>query len=100
MFIQSQHSGTSSSGVVLQHNHKKRKLDHLQQDYSSEGNSVYSLNGGNLNLSQSVVQGSNRNNVQHKSPNGVMPQNFIRASTIKLLDTYQRCGQKVSNNNY
>lgn len=29
-----------------------------------------------------------------RSPNTI-PQTFVRASTIKLLDTYQRCGQKV-----
>lgn len=102
MFIQSQHSGNSSSGVALQHSHKKRKVEHQQQvDYSSEDN-LYSLNAGNVvnNVSQSVVQRhthrtqNTNNNVQHKSPSGGMPQQFIRASTIKLLDTYQRCGQK------
>ncbi|XP_071442211.1 homeodomain-interacting protein kinase 2 isoform X2 [Hetaerina americana] len=93
MFIQSQHSGTSSSGVVLQHSHKKRKLEHLQQEYS-DSNNIYTLNPASISVSQTAIHRSNRNNVQHKSPSGGMPQNFIRASTIKLLDTYQRCGQK------
>ncbi|XP_046395394.1 homeodomain-interacting protein kinase 2 isoform X5 [Ischnura elegans] len=93
MFIQSQHSGTSSSGVVLQNSHKKRKLDHLPQEYS-DSNNIYTLNPANISVNQTAIHRSNRNNVQHKSPSGGMPQNFIRASTIKLLDTYQRCGQK------
>ncbi|KAG8229821.1 hypothetical protein J437_LFUL008189 [Ladona fulva] len=94
MFIQSQHSGTSSSGVVLQHNQKKRKLEHLQQDYSDTTN-IYTLNPASISVSQTAIHRSNRNNVQHKSPSGGLPQNYIRASTIKLLDTYQRCGQKI-----
>jgi homeodomain interacting protein kinase len=104
MFIQSQHSGNSSSGVALQQGHKKRKVEHQQQVDYSGGDVLYSLNAGNVvnNVSQSVVQRhahrtqNSNNNVQHKSPSGGMPQQFIRASTIKLLDTYQRCGQKVS----
>lgn len=104
MFIQSQHSSNSSSGVALQHGHKKRKVEHQQQVDYSGGDNLYSLNAGNVvnNVSQSVVQRhthrtqNTNNNVQHKSPSGGMPQQFIRASTIKLLDTYQRCGQKVS----
>nr|CAD7464727.1 unnamed protein product [Timema tahoe] len=102
MFIQSQHSNTSG-GVALQHIHKKRRLDHHQQqvDYSN-GDNLYALNAGGIvnNLNQTVVQRhvqrtlNTNNNVQNKSPNGGVPQQFIRASTIKLLDTYQRCGQK------
>ncbi|XP_023719375.1 homeodomain-interacting protein kinase 2 isoform X5 [Cryptotermes secundus] len=102
MFIQSQHSSNSSSGVALQQGHKKRKVEHQQQVNYSGGDNLYSLNAGNVvnNVSQSVVQRhahrtqNTNNNVQHKSPSGGMPQQFIRASTIKLLDTYQRCGQK------
>ncbi|CAG2062892.1 unnamed protein product, partial [Timema podura] len=104
MFIQSQHSNTSG-GVALQHIHKKRRLDHHQQqvDYSN-GDNLYALNAGGIvnNLNQTVVQRhvqrtlNTNNNVQNKSPNGGVPQQFIRASTIKLLDTYQRCGQKVN----
>nr|CAD7577968.1 unnamed protein product [Timema californicum] len=98
MFSQSQHSNTSG-GVALQHIHKKRRLDHQQQrvDYSN-GDNLYALNAGGVvnNLNQTVVQRTlnTNNNVQNKSPNGGVPQQFIRASTIKLLDTYQRCGQK------
>nr|CAD7418800.1 unnamed protein product [Timema cristinae] len=103
MFIQSQHSNTSG-GVALQHIHKKRRLEHQQQqvDYSN-GDNLYALNAGGIvnNLNQTVVQRhvqrtlNTNNNVQNKSPNGGVPQQFIRASTIKLLDTYQRCGQKL-----
>lgn len=104
MFIQSQHSSNSSSGVALQQGHKKRKVEHQQQVNYSGGDNLYSLNAGSVvnNVSQSLVQRhshrtqNTNNNVQHKSPSGGMPQQFIRASTIKLLDTYQRCGQKVS----
>ncbi|XP_021942951.1 homeodomain-interacting protein kinase 2 isoform X4 [Zootermopsis nevadensis] len=101
MFIQSQHSNNSSSGVALQQGHKKRKVEHQQVEYLG-GDNLYSLNAGTVvnNVNQSVVQRhthrtqNTNNNVQHKSPSGGMPQQFIRASTIKLLDTYQRCGQK------
>ena len=41
----------------------------------------------------SVLVGATKHAVQ-RSPNTI-PQTFVRASTIKLLDTYQRCGQKV-----
>lgn len=41
----------------------------------------------------SVPVGAAKHAVQ-RSPN-IIPQTFVRASTIKLLDTYQRCGQKV-----
>lgn len=40
------------------------------------------------NITSSVQLSNDGPNVQS------MPQNYIRASTIKLLDTYQRCGQK------
>ncbi|XP_066998883.2 homeodomain-interacting protein kinase 2 [Anabrus simplex] len=102
MFIQSQHN-SNSSGVALQQVHKKRKVEHQQQvDYTGAGDNLYALNASNAvtNLNQSVVQRhthrsqNTNNNVQHKSPNVGMPQQFIRASTIKLFDTYQRCGQK------
>lgn len=80
MFTQttSQCAGSGSIQVA----HKKRKLEHVSETY---GPGDYA---GSLRPRAS--------NVQCKSPTAV-PQNFIRASTIKLLDTYQRCGQKVSN---
>ncbi|XP_054261032.1 homeodomain-interacting protein kinase 2 isoform X2 [Macrosteles quadrilineatus] len=77
MFTQttSQCAGSGSIQVA----HKKRKLEHVSETY---GPGDYA---GSLRPRAS--------NVQCKSPTAV-PQNFIRASTIKLLDTYQRCGQK------
>lgn len=105
MFIQSQ-IGSYSSGVQVLQGHKKRKLDHSSQhnqtqiDYSSTSD-LYSLNNSGTILPVSHhqrrgnISHSNGHNVLQKSPNGGMPQQFIRASTIKLLDTYQRCGQKV-----
>lgn len=68
MFIQSQ-LGTSSSGQA----HKKRKADQYETvSWTSEGDARPG---------------------QDNSPARNQP--FLRASTIKLLDSYQRCGQKV-----
>lgn len=110
MYIHPNHNGNSSSGVATQLGLKKRRLD-LQVDYTTTGcgDNTGSLighgNGGVTYLNSSVVQVQHRqahrslnaplNNVQVRSPGGGVPQQFIRASTIKLLDTYQRCGQKV-----
>lgn len=79
MFTQttSQCAGSGSIQVA----HKKRKLEHVS---SAEYGGSLRSRLGNGQLCKSPV-----------SVGGV-PQNFIRASTIKLLDTYQRCGQKVS----
>ncbi|PSN29452.1 hypothetical protein C0J52_24770 [Blattella germanica] len=95
MYNQLQLNGNSGSGAVLQQNIKKQKVEH-QIDYSS-AEVIYPL-GGNTSVNQSLRlshrTNQNNNNAQIKSPSGGMPQQFIRASTIKLLDTYQRCGQK------
>lgn len=74
MFTQTTSQCTGSGSIQVAH--KKRKLEHVSAEY---GVSLRRPSNGQL----------------CKSPGGV-PQNFIRASTIKLLDTYQRCGQKVS----
>ncbi|EEB09942.1 hipk, putative [Pediculus humanus corporis] len=44
----------------------------------------------------SARRSTNKNgSTDGRSPqNGAMPQTLVRASTIKLLDTYHRCGQK------
>lgn len=107
MFIPSQHLATSSSSGVVQHNQKKRKADHFNTAYSQlnagsfsqyERNTVFSVNGaananshGNSNCP--TVNGTS--DVPASSPTGNKTQTFVRASTIKLLDSYQRCGQKV-----
>jgi homeodomain interacting protein kinase len=109
MFIQSYHTGNSSSGVALLHSHKKRKLEHQQNDYLVGGDNssliTSSSSNGTTYLNPGVVQSQRQshrsrntsinNVVPLRSPGGGVPQQFIRASTIKLLDTYQRCGQKV-----
>lgn len=59
---------------------RKRKLDLTESCYSGIEPPVYT---------------HARLRVSHKSPQAIIPNNVIRASTIKLLDTYQRCGQKV-----
>lgn len=83
MFTQtSQCAGSGSIQVA----HKKRKLEHVSDTYSS--------------AEYSSVRPRASNGQMCKSPANVggVHQNFIRASTIKLLDTYQRCGQKVGLN--
>uniref|UniRef100_A0A1B6C3J0 non-specific serine/threonine protein kinase n=1 Tax=Clastoptera arizonana TaxID=38151 RepID=A0A1B6C3J0_9HEMI len=91
MFTQPQATPCATSGGI-QIAHKKRKLDHFVVSESTHPLT------DNLYTSTLRHRSSNNNNngQLHKSPNSVggMPQNFIRASTIKLLDTYQRCGQK------
>lgn len=103
----------SQSGATIAH--KKRKLDHHAVNIESASvvsaaaavaypltadPSLYTTTLRHHHRSTAAIAAvANNNNVHHsKSPNGAlpgMPQNFIRASTIKLLDTYQRCGQKV-----
>jgi len=116
MFIQTQQtssvngssSSSSSSSSNTVHHSKKRKLEYntcqpviqhalvqSTSDYQLDNTGLqrYSVNGAN------TVFGSlhNNNALQKSSPN---QQILVRASTIKLLDTYQRCGQKVSATSY
>ncbi|XP_057332414.1 homeodomain-interacting protein kinase 2 isoform X4 [Microplitis mediator] len=105
MFIQTQqinsvNNNTSSSNNNTAHHNKKRKLDYnvshpaiqhaLVQstgDYQVDSSTLqrYSAN------STSAAFVALHNNALQKSPN---QQTLVRASTIKLLDTYHRCGQK------
>lgn len=113
MFIQTQQtssvnsssSGSSSGGGggnTAHHYSKKRKLDYnvsqpviqhavvqSTSDYLSDNPALqrYSVSGTNTAFSS-----LHNNALQKISPN---QQQLVRASTIKLLDTYQRCGQKV-----
>ncbi|XP_011707653.1 PREDICTED: homeodomain-interacting protein kinase 2 isoform X3 [Wasmannia auropunctata] len=114
MFIQTQQtssvngssssSSSSSSNNTVHHPSKKRKLDYnvsqpviqhalvqSTSDYNQLDNTGlqqrYSVNGANTAFSSL----HNNNALQKSSPN---QQTLVRASTIKLLDTYQRCGQK------
>ncbi|KAK3928942.1 Homeodomain-interacting protein kinase 2 [Frankliniella fusca] len=106
MFI---HCPGANTGVS--HVHKKRKLDPSPQvgqaDLAVLPDGLYNLNEASglhpvTKLSTTTEQqlqhhplptGAAKHAVQ-RSPNNI-PQTFVRASTIKLLDTYQRCGQKV-----
>lgn len=101
MFIQSQQLVTSSSSGAVQP--KKRKSEHYntttseeflhhqqqQQDQQShhQQDLVY-LNAVNGSTTQII-------DLNHATSPNNNQQPFVRASTIKLLDTYQRCGQKV-----
>ncbi|KAL0107723.1 hypothetical protein PUN28_014779 [Cardiocondyla obscurior] len=113
MFIQTQQtssvhgssssSSSSSSNNTVHHHGKKRKLDYnvsqpviqhalvqSTSDYQLDNTGLqqrYSVNGANTAFSSL----HNNNALQKSSPN---QQTLVRASTIKLLDTYQRCGQK------
>lgn len=79
MFIQSQQLVTNSSSGVAQS--RKRKAEHYIGDQFLPQDSSYAVNN------------SNPIELNNASPNSQQP--FVRASTIKLLDNYQRCGQKV-----
>ncbi|XP_063983186.1 homeodomain-interacting protein kinase 2 isoform X3 [Diachasmimorpha longicaudata] len=110
MFIQTQQtssvnsssssSSSSSSNNTAHHHSKKRKLDYnvcqpVIQHSLVQSSGDYQLD--NTGLQRYSVTGTNagfgtlQNNALQKSPN---QQTLVRASTIKLLDTYQRCGQK------
>lgn len=117
MFIQSQQTSSvnssssnsnSNNSITAHHHSKKRKLDYninqpviqhsLVQssvDYQLENTGLqrYSVSGNNSNntITFNTLQ-NNNNNALQKSP---ISNTLMRASTIKLLDTYQRCGQKV-----
>lgn len=105
MFIQTQqinsvNNNTGSSNNITAHN-KKRKLDYNVSHPTIQHALVQSSGDYQVdsNISQrSSVSGTSaafvtlHNNALQKSPN---QQTLMRASTIKLLDTYQRCGQKV-----
>ncbi|XP_046424227.1 homeodomain-interacting protein kinase 2 isoform X3 [Neodiprion fabricii] len=110
MFIQAQQtsssvngsSSNSSSSINPAHQHsKKRKLDYnisqpVIQQHGQVQSADYQLDNA-TSIQQYAVSGVNtvfgplHNNALQKSPN---QQTLVRASTIKLLDTYQRCGQK------
>lgn len=84
MFCQPQGSIENISGNLQ----KKRKLDLSDSTYIQDVQHFQQNNRVFHNIK----------NVQcTKTPSHVtqLSQNFIHASTIKLLDTYQRCGQKV-----
>lgn len=54
------------------------------------------LNSGSIRASSSRRSNTKNGSSDEKSPqHGAMAQTLVRASTIKLLDTYHRCGQKV-----
>jgi homeodomain interacting protein kinase len=95
MFIQSQQlvtSSSSSSGVVQP---KKRKGEHYNGDNNNSSNSNTNVGDTAFVPQESVYAVTNfsQTDLNNASPSSQQP--FVRASTIKLLDTYQRCGQKV-----
>lgn len=121
MFIQNQqtssvnssssnnNSNNSSNNITAHHHSKKRKLDYntnqpviqhsLVQssvDYQLDNTGLqrYSVSGNNATFNNTL----SNNNALQKSPNS--SNTLMRASTIKLLDTYHRCGQKVCRQNY
>lgn len=106
MFIQSQNvvsssnsisdlvsSSTTSKGIFLGAPKKRKALDYYNESVASDLSFVDSTSFSSLvnNSSGSIQQDTTE--ILGDSPNGPP---FVRASTIKLLDTYQRCGQKVS----
>ncbi|KAL1510089.1 hypothetical protein ABEB36_004744 [Hypothenemus hampei] len=71
-------------------------VDNSSTGFCSFVNNIHN-NNSNSNGSNLLITDSNQQQPEvvteiiQDSPNG---QPFVRASTIKLLDTYQRCGQK------
>lgn len=101
----------ADESVAIVTHHKKRKLDQLHN--AACGPENYHHNKYKLS-SRDIVQLVPYEPIKYRKHHGtyIAPsniktsptsahlsahnQNFIRASTIKLLDTYQRCGQKVN----
>lgn len=111
MFIQSQQlvTGSSNPGIAFSTTNsttgtflvapKKRKaLEYYNSSVASDLSFVDNSGFGTVvsgSGSAAAAQATTRQDIAEviqESPNG---QPFVRASTIKLLDTYQRCGQKV-----
>ncbi|KAK6625837.1 hypothetical protein RUM43_006136 [Polyplax serrata] len=61
---------------------------------SSLNSTVDYLNSNNRTSSSRRSTTKNGSNDGRSPQHGAMPQTLVRASTIKLLDTYHRCGQK------
>lgn len=84
---------SSGNGAVQT---KKRKSEHYNVDNNNSNSSSNSNPTGDSSYvpHESVygVTNFNQTDLNNASPS---QQPFVRASTIKLLDTYQRCGQKV-----
>ncbi|CAG9762494.1 unnamed protein product [Ceutorhynchus assimilis] len=108
MFIQSQQlvTGSNNSGIApssinntttgtfLGAPKKRRALDYYNSSVASDLSFVDNSGFGTVvsgnGSTETVTQQGIAEGIQD-SPNG---KPFVRASTIKLLDTYQRCGQK------
>lgn len=81
-------------------NHEKFNESHYKNSdiYSSTSlaSNIDYLNTGSVRTSSSRRSNTKNGSNDERSPqHGAMPQTLVRASTIKLLDTYHRCGQKV-----
>lgn len=85
MFIQSQQQLVQSNNTAAIP--KKRKAEYCFNEQFAQQEPAYKQDSVNNQLNASL--GAN-----NASPGNQQP--FVRASTIKLLNTYQRCGQKVS----
>lgn len=88
MFIHSQQLVTSSGAVQP----KKRKTENSFSEQCILQNNNH--HHTTANATTIAVNNSSQTEFSHASPRN-QQQPFVRASTIKLLDTYQRCGQKV-----
>lgn len=101
----------ADESVAIITHHKKRKLDQLHsaacgpENYHHNKYKLSSLHHHYEPIVELVPYEPIKYRKHHgttiapsnikTSPSSTHNQNFIRASTIKLLDTYQRCGQKV-----
>ncbi|XP_050431437.1 homeodomain-interacting protein kinase 2 isoform X2 [Adelges cooleyi] len=100
----------ADDSVAIVTHHKKRKLDQLHnaacgpENYHHNKYKLSSLHHHYEPIVELVSYEPIKYRKHHgtsnapsnikASPTSAHNQNFIRASTIKLLDTYQRCGQK------
>lgn len=105
----------ADESVAIVTHHKKRKLDQLHsaacgpENYHHNKYKLSSLHHHYEPIVELVPYEPIKYRKHHgtsivssnikTSPTLAHNQNFIRASTIKLLDTYQRCGQKVKYKN-
>ncbi|CAH1970597.1 unnamed protein product [Acanthoscelides obtectus] len=98
MFIHPHQFATNSSSNVFVQPKKRKAEYYTNGSNSATGNANHRGELSTFNEQVFCVNESNlTTNINHASPGNGGQQTFVRTSTIKLLDTQQRCGQKRKN---
>lgn len=94
-FAAGRHGNVNINNIIVKDEYGRRNLNNLviKEEFATTSNNINNNNNNQNSISQVVALSVAAGNEQQPDLSG-MPQSFIRASTIKLLDTYQRCGLK------